>query len=203
MWLPLTDTGVWVSGFLCMKFCVCSARCLLFSTPLIPKQSKCEGWWSICRVRNKQTNTQNSAVPFPSAGQSLQLKWKENHIEKKILSLDEAIFLFFSFRSVFWSLGSSALTDALTRFLLQPNTDYIQSSKGLHSNPAGKPFLWGLPFISSPAPSLGYHHLNVASSPLSESSFSVHPLTTWCPDWSWQMARVLNKTVPVKYGWLA
>lgn len=188
-----------------MKFCVCSTLCLLLSTPLIPEQSKHKGWWSVCQVRktNKQTNTQNSAIPFPSAGQSLQVKWKGKHISGKNPLTGRSHFLVFLFYISFWSQGSSFLTDALTRFLLQLNTDYIQSGKGLPSNPAGKSFLWGLYFISSSAPPLGYQHLNVASPPLSESSFSVHPLATWCPDWSWQTARVLNRTVPVKYGWLA
>lgn len=154
--------------------------------------------------KNKQTNKhpeQCRLFPFSRAESPSQVKRKTR--KRKKPSHWTKPFSCFSLLYQFLVPGVQLSYWWPTRFLLQLNTDYIQSGKGLHSNPAGKSFLWGLHFISSSAPPLGYQYLNVASPPLSESSFSVHPLATWCPDWSWQKARVLNKTVPVKYGWLA
>lgn len=79
-----TGTGVWVSGFLCMKFCVCSTLCLLLSTPLIPEQSKHKGWWSVCQVRKTNKHPEQchpfpfSRAEFPSQVKRKTHKWKKS-----------------------------------------------------------------------------------------------------------------------------
>lgn len=66
--------------------------------------------------KNKQTNTQNSAISFPSAGQSLQVKWKEKHVRGKNPLTGRSHFLVFLFYISFWSQGSSSLTDGRQDF---------------------------------------------------------------------------------------
>lgn len=76
----------WVLGFLCMKFCVCSALFLLLSTPLIPKQNKCKGWWRSCvgpgqRKAVPSLSPQQDRVSKPSEKKNTQGR-KSSHWTK-------------------------------------------------------------------------------------------------------------------------
>jgi hypothetical protein len=138
-----------------MKFCACSALSPLLSTPLIPKQKHDKDFVWGC-VKEK------CCRPFPfSREESLSQIKRKIHKENSPHWKKPFSYIFFSFKSEFWSQGFVALTNSQIGFLLQLNADCRVTRSCTHTL-LGSHFLGAPHIISSSPPPLGYYHLNMA-----------------------------------------